>query len=157
MGSNLFFPMTLFFFTSFLFIYYFRKFLLGHSCSLALCSWCAGKWIGYMYTSPLPFGVSFPSSSPQALSRVPWVHSLLISCLCYTHKSVFASPGLPVLPTTPTFPLLMAVFLLSVSVFLFHLCKWAHLYHFSRFPHMYVNLQYLIFSFWLNFTLYDNL
>ena len=60
---------------------------MGHSCSLALCSWCAGKWIGYMYTSPLPFGVSFPSSSPQALSRVPEC-TLFLLVVCVIHTSL---------------------------------------------------------------------
>ena len=146
MGSNLFFPMTLFF--NFIFIYLlFQKIFIGAQLlSSTVFLLCMNRLHAHM--PRLPFGVSFPSSSPQALSRAPCAaHSLLISCLCYTYKSVFASPGLPVLPTTPTFPLLMAVFLLSVSVFLFHLCKQAHLYQFSRFPHMYVNLQYLIFSF----------
>ena len=106
-------------------------------------------WISYVYIYPLSFeGEVLPFQLPTE----HWVEfSMLYNgfslMMCFLHRisnihmSNAISHSFP-----PTSPFVYIHFFFK-SVFLFLLCKYGHLYHFSRF-HIYT-LTWYLFSFWL--------
>ena len=95
-----------------------------------------------------PFFFGFPShlGHHRALSRVLCaIQQVLIRYLFYTQyqQCICVNPHLPI-PPTPVSPL-VSIYLFSMSVSLFLLCKQNHLYHFSRF-HIYVLIYDICFS-----------
>ena len=51
---------------------------------------------------------------------------------------------------SPLLPLLLSIHLFSLFVSLFLLCKWVHLYDFSR---LHIKVIFIYFSFWLHFMI----
>ena len=121
-----------------------------HTVALQYCVsfYCTAKWTGLSHTYIPSFWISFGFISFGVLSRIPWaIQYVLISYLFYTwyQSCILVNPNLSIHPAPhPLYPLLY-MYLFSTPVSLFLLCRYDHLYHFSRF-HIYALVYNICFS-----------